>query len=53
MVPIDIGLLMTDKGYIDKKLLLRLFKRGLKLVTGIKKNMKNMLMPLHENVMVK
>jgi transposase len=47
------GLLMADKGYIDKKLFLRLFKQGLKLVTGIKKNMKNMLMPLHEKLLLR
>jgi|HubBroStandDraft_3_1064219.scaffolds.fasta_scaffold111857_2 hypothetical protein len=47
------GLLVADKGYIDKKLFLRLFKRGIKLVTGIKKNMKNMLMPLHEKLLLR
>ena len=47
------GFLMADKGYIDKKLFLRLFKRGLKLVTGIKKNMKNMLMPLQEKLLLR
>lgn len=47
------GFLMADKGYIDKKLFLRLFKRGLKLVTGIKKNMKNILMPLHEKLLLR
>ena len=47
------GLLIADKGYIDKKLFLRLFRRGLKLVTGIKKNMKNMLVPLHEKLLLR
>lgn len=47
------GFLFADKGYIDQKLFLRLFKRGLKLVTGIKKNMKNMLMPLQEKLLLR
>jgi len=47
------GLLFGDKGYIDKALFLRLYKRGLKLVTGIKKNMKNALMPLSEKIMLR
>lgn len=47
------GFLFADKGYIDQKLFLRLFKRGLKLVTGIKKNMKNKLMPLQEKLLLR
>lgn len=31
-----LGFLFTDKGYIDKDLL-KIYKQGLKLVTGIKK----------------
>ena len=31
------GLLFGDKGYISKPLFLALYKRGLKLVTGVKK----------------
>jgi len=44
------GILFGDKGYISKELFLRLYKRGLKLVTGLKKTMKNMMMPLHEKM---
>lgn len=47
------GLLFGDKGYICKKLFLRLYKRGLKLVTGIKKNMKNQLVLLHEKLFLR
>ena len=48
-----IGLLCGDKGYISKELFLALYKRGLKLVTGIKKSMKNFLMPLHEKILLR
>jgi hypothetical protein len=41
-----IGKLYADKGYISAELFKKLFARGLHLVTGIKKNMKNILTPL-------
>jgi len=47
------GLLFADKGYICKKLFLRLYKKGLKLVTGIKKNMKNYLMNWNEKILLR
>lgn len=47
------GLLFGDKGYISKELFLKLYRRGLKLVTGIKKNMKNMLMDWNEKVLLR
>ena len=47
------GLLFGDKGYISEKLFLALYRRGLKLVTGIKKNMKNKLMILHEKFLLR
>lgn len=47
------GLLFADRGYICKKLFLRLYKRGLKLVTGIKRNMKNKLMLLNEKLLLR
>ena len=47
------GVLLADKGYICKKLFLRLYKRGLKLVTGIKSNMKNKLVPLNEKLLLR
>jgi hypothetical protein len=47
------GLLFGDKGYISKELFLKLYKRGLKLVTGIKKTMKNILMPLREKILLR
>ena len=45
-------LLFANKGYICNKLFLRLYKRGLKLVIGIKKNMKNQLVLLHEKLLL-
>jgi len=38
------GKLFGDKGYISKALFEQLYQKGLKLVTRIKKNMKNKLM---------
>jgi hypothetical protein len=40
------GKLYADKGYISAKLFKDLFQNGLQLITGIRKNMKNYLMPL-------
>jgi hypothetical protein len=48
-----IGLLFGDKGYVGQKLFQALFERGLKLVTGIKKNMKNNLMALQEKILLR
>jgi hypothetical protein len=47
------GLLFGDKGYIDQVLFCDLFERGLKLVTGIKKNMKNKLVVLREKILLR
>jgi len=47
------GFLFGDKGYISKDLFMELYNRGLKLVTGIKSNMKNMLMNLREKIMLR
>jgi len=47
------GLLFGDKGYVDKDLFHDLYERGLKLVTGIKRNMQNKLMSLHEKILLR
>ncbi|MDN5248348.1 MAG: IS982 family transposase [Wolbachia endosymbiont of Tyrophagus putrescentiae] len=47
------GLLFGDKGYISKDLFHKLFDRGLKLVTNIKKSMKNALISLKEKVLLR
>ena len=45
------GLLFGDKGYISTKRFLRLYQRGLNLVTGLKKTMKNKLMITREKIL--
>lgn len=47
------GLLFADKGYIKKELFSQLYAKGLKLVTGIKKGMKNQLFPLFEKLLLR
>ena len=47
------GKLFGDKGYIDKKLFERLFLRGVRLITRIKSNMKNCLMPLLDKLLLR
>jgi hypothetical protein len=47
------GLLFGDKGYISQPIFKLLYKQGLKLVTKIKKGMKNALMPLYEKLLLK
>jgi hypothetical protein len=44
------GKCYADKGYISKDLFARLYKKGLMLVTGIKRNMKNYLMPILDKI---
>ncbi len=48
-----IGNIYGDKGYISIKLFKKLFARGLRLVTGIKKNMNNKLMSLYDKIMLR
>ena len=45
--------LFGDKGYISKKLFNELFSRGLQLITGIRDNMKNKLMPLFDKLILR
>lgn len=47
------GKLFGDKGYIDQKLADTLLKRGLKLITGIRKSMKNKFMPLIDKILLR
>ena len=42
------GLLFGDRGYLSKELFESLYKRGLKLVTTIRRNMKNKLLSFYE-----
>ena len=48
-----LGKLFGDKGYISKKLFDELFSRGLQLITGIRGNMKNKLMPLFDKLILR
>ena len=47
------GFLFADKGYISKDLFLRLMARGLKIITGIKRSMKNILMSFEEKTLLR
>jgi len=47
------GRIFGDKGYISKKLFQELYKRGLKLVTSIRRNMINYLMPLEDKLLLR
>ncbi|MDR2057004.1 MAG: IS982 family transposase [Dysgonamonadaceae bacterium] len=47
------GKLFGDRGYISAALFERLFNEGVHLVTGIKSNMKNRLMPLYDRIMLR
>lgn len=47
------GKLFGDKGYIDKRLFERLFVRGVQLITRIKGNMKNCLMPMLDKLLLR
>lgn len=47
------GKLFADRGYISQKLFDRLFDDGIHLVTGLKGNMKNKLMPLWDKILLR
>ena len=47
------GKLYADKGYIGHALFTKLWQRGLHLITGIRRNMRNYLMPLAEKLMLR
>ena len=44
------GKLFADKGYISQKLFDFLFEDGIQLVTGLRVNMKNKLMPFYDRI---
>ena len=48
-----LGKIFGDRGYISVKLFKALLKRGLQLITRLKKNMANKLMPLFDKLMLK
>lgn len=47
------GVMAADKGYLSKDLFQRLYSKGLKMLTGIRKGMKNNLMPLYEKIILR
>lgn len=47
------GKLFGDKGYISQPIFEKLFAQGLQLITPIKKNMKNKLLPLIDKVLLR
>lgn len=47
------GKLYGDRGYISHELFLELLQKGVYLVTGIKKRMKNYLLPLWDKLMLR
>jgi Transposase DDE domain len=47
------GLLFGDRGYIDSNLFRDLYDKGVKLITGIRSNMKNKLVLLNEKIMLR
>jgi hypothetical protein len=47
------GKLFADRGYISPNLFDALFADGVHLVTGIRNNMKNRLMPLWDKIMLR
>lgn len=46
------GKLFADKGYISQKLFDFLFEDGIHLVTGVRANMKNKLVPFYDSIMM-
>lgn len=47
------GKLYGDKGYVSQSLFEMLFNQGIHIVTGLKSNIKNRLMPLFDKIMLR
>lgn len=47
------GVIAADKGYLSKELFAKLYKQGLKMLTGIRKDMKNYLMPFYDKSLLR
>ena len=47
------GKVFGDKGYISKEMMHQLWQRGLHLITGIRRDMKNHLMPLMDKLLLR
>ncbi|EMY76785.1 transposase, IS4-like family protein [Leptospira weilii serovar Ranarum str. ICFT] len=46
------GKLFGDRGYISQSLFESLYEKGIQLITKLKKNMKNKLMPLVDKILL-
>jgi len=47
------GKLFGDRGYICQQLFNLLFEKGIQLITKLKKNMRNRLMPLMDKILLR
>lgn len=47
------GIVAADKGYLSKEIFVQLYKQGLKLLTGIRKDMKNYLIPIYDKMILR
>ena len=47
------GKLFADRGYISQKLFERLYRRGIRLITRLRKNMKNKLMDTGDKILLR
>ena len=47
------GKCFADKGYTGKNIFQKLWEKGLHLITGIRKNMKNYLMPMIDKILLR
>jgi hypothetical protein len=47
------GVVVADKGYISKKLFEDMYKKGLRILTGIRKNMKNMFLSKEDKALIR
>lgn len=47
------GKLFGDRGYISKDLFENLMQRGLQLITKLRKNMKNRLLPIEDKILLR
>lgn len=47
------GKLFGDKGFLSQELFEKLFERGIQLITHVRKNMKNRLMPYEDKVLLR
>lgn len=47
------GKLFGDRGYISKELFAQLWEQGLQLITKVKKNMKNKLIPMLDKILLR